>query len=69
LPTHLSPAYALNFSIVIICVSVHEGTRLLGMVEANRGEVLALAEQGKDHIELAEISMLMSVIGSHFLGP
>jgi hypothetical protein len=40
-------------------------------VEVNRGKTLALVEQkqSKDHIELTEIDMLMSVIGSLLFGP
>ena len=53
LVTHLSPTYALHFSIAIMRVSVSGGTRLLGKVETSRGEILSLVEQkrGKDHIE------------------
>jgi hypothetical protein len=53
LVTHLSPAYALNFSIFILRVSVSGGTRLLGKVEASREEILGLVEQkqGMDYIK------------------
>ena len=51
---HFSPIYALYFSISILRVSVSGGTRLLGKVEASRGEILELVEQkqGMDYIKL-----------------
>ena len=49
--------YATSFSVAIVCVSVSGGTHLLGMVEANRGEILSLVEQKQcmDHIQLASL--------------
>ena len=49
-----SPTYALYFSIAIIRVSASGGTRLLGKVEASKGEILTLVEQKQsmDHIVL-----------------
>jgi hypothetical protein len=41
----LSPSDAPSFSIAVICVSVHGGTRLLGMVKASKREILLLVEQ------------------------
>jgi hypothetical protein len=49
---YLSPIYALNFSIAIICVSPGEGTHLLGKVETSRGKILSSVEenQSKDNM-------------------
>jgi hypothetical protein len=51
---HLSPTYALNFSIFVLRVSVSRGTRLLGKVEASTEEIVELVEQeqGMDYIKL-----------------
>jgi hypothetical protein len=43
--TCLSPTNAPDFSIAIVRVSATGGTRLLGWVEARRGEILVLVEQ------------------------